>query len=289
MKKLTTCLFLILTVIVANAQIKKPKFDVNTIFVCIDAKTYDMLFDNPIIKDIFIAKNAGTKTTNDDYQGKYLIGESATIEFFKPKPTKLFGDELSDIGIEFKTRKIGQLSHFIEIVKDKAIKTDSTFTESDGKKQAWYSSAERKTNNLAFSLLEYDKTYLQDLGFTETEINTEMTYADFNKKISGGWAYPKKFISLSSVTIIANPVDIKEVVKTFEMFGLKKMGGKSYASQGFVIKTIVDKREKKIQLSKIGIKLNEPMPTKNYQIGESIKLITHHKSAEIIFLNPLLK
>ncbi len=284
MKKLTTCLFLILTVIVANAQIKKTKFDVNTIFVCIDAKTYDMLFDNPIIKDIFIAKNAGSKTTNDDYQGKYLIGESATIEFFKPKPTKLFGDELSDIGIEFKTRKTGELTDFIEEAKDKAITTDTTFTETDGKKQIWYSSAERKTNNLAISLLEYDKTYLQDLGFTETEINTEMTYADFNKKISGGRAYPKKFIGINAVTITINLADKEELVKTFELYGLKKVKNNVYESPDFSVKMLISKKTEKIRLNKLGIALNESMPNKTFKIGKSIVFRTHQKLGEFSFL-----
>jgi hypothetical protein len=188
MKRLISCLILVLITMKTNAQTQNLKFDLNTVFVCIDADTYNKLFDFPIIKDVFVAKNISNKTTVDTYDGKYLIGESTTIEFFKPRPTKLFGDELFDFGIEFKTRNINELPNFIQRAKARNIifKNDSTFVENDGKKEIWYTSAERRNNNLAVSLLEYNKIYLQNLGFTETEINKEMTYGDFNRKTSGG-------------------------------------------------------------------------------------------------------
>lgn len=268
-----------------NAQTQNLKFDLNTVFVCIDANTYNQLFDFPIIKDVFVAKNISNKTTDDSYEGEYLIGESATIEFFKPKPTKLFGDELFYFGIEFKTRNINELPSFIQRAKAKNIifKNDSTFVEKDGKKEIWYTFAERKSNNLAVSLLEYDKIYLQNLGFTEAEINQEMTYGDFNRKISGGREYPKKFSSISSMTIEINPVDAKELSKTFELFGFEKTGKNSYKSSDFIIKMVISKKIKKIKLAKLGLNLNEKMPNQTFKIGQSIRFTTNQQFGEIIF------
>ena len=77
----------------ANAQ-SKLQVDCNTIFIGIDSLTYDALFSNKYIKDtLFICRQVSSQTNKDAYTGKYLIGKSATIEFFRPKPIGKLGDK----------------------------------------------------------------------------------------------------------------------------------------------------------------------------------------------------
>ena len=78
----------------AFAQQQKS-VDCNTIFLCVDSETYKNIFLNSFIKDtLFICQEISTNTNNDSYQGKYLIGKSATIELFQPKESGKFGDNI---------------------------------------------------------------------------------------------------------------------------------------------------------------------------------------------------
>ena len=92
-----------------------PKTDFNTIFICIDSISYKQLYQSKYIKDtLFFCREMQQETNTDSYTGKYLIGESSTIEFFQPKNTNQIGDHFGDWGIEFKTRKINILDEIIK-------------------------------------------------------------------------------------------------------------------------------------------------------------------------------
>ena len=100
-------LLLLSIVTLGQESSKKLPIDINTVFVTIDEQTYQKLFENSFVKDtLFFCKNQSNKTNKEDYSGKYLIGNAATIEFFAPMNTSKTGDTFGDIGIEFKTRKV---------------------------------------------------------------------------------------------------------------------------------------------------------------------------------------
>ena len=115
----------------------QSKTDCNTLFVCIPAEDYATLFSNSFVKDtLFFCKENTTKTTTDEYSGKYFMGEFATLEFLQPSKNNKFGDHLNDIGIEFKSRKIGVLDSIRDINSN--VEIEKVYLESDGKNYLWY-------------------------------------------------------------------------------------------------------------------------------------------------------
>jgi len=196
---------LLLCVFISNGQYSQSKIDCNTLFVCIPAEDYTALFSNSFVKDtLFVSKENTTKTSTDEYTGKYFIGEFATIEFLLPSRNNKFGDHLNDIGIEFKSRKIGILDSIKDI--NSKVEIEKVYIESDTEKHLWYDALKLKENktNLEFSILEYSAEELKMLGFTDDEIKKSISPTDFNKIVYGNHKYPRKFKSIKSIELEVN-------------------------------------------------------------------------------------
>jgi hypothetical protein len=72
------------------------KTDFNTLFICIDSISYKQLCESKYLKDtLFFCREVKQETNTDSYIGKYLIGESSTLEFFQPKNTNQTGEEIT--------------------------------------------------------------------------------------------------------------------------------------------------------------------------------------------------
>ena len=262
-----------------NATEKLP-VDLNTIFVTIDVESYTKLFENSFVKDtLFICKSGTTSTNKEDYSGKYLIGNSATIEFFSPMNTSFTGDTFGDAGIEFKTRKLNQLQLF----KSENTKTEITSVTYDSIKLPWYESLTLKLPSPHFeiSLLEYQKKYLLDLGFTETQINSEMSYSEYNSIISGGKKYPRKFNKITAVEFDLEKNEFDYLKKTLLTFGAK-LKNKTFVINNVIIKCTIKKREH-FRVKKIEISLLENVKNKKIIISKKIKLRTKKNQAVFSF------
>ena len=225
MRNLKLLLFWILFSIVELVH-SQSKTDCNTLFVCIPAEDYATLFSNSFVKDtLFFCKENTTKTTTDEYSGKYFMGEFATLEFLQPSKNNKFGDHLNDIGIEFKSRKIGLLDSIKGI--NSKVEIEKVYLESDGKKHLWYDALKLKENktNLEFSILEYSAEELKMLGFTDDEIKKTISPTDFNKVVYGDHNYPRKFKSIKSITLEVNEIGLnylKQLASNFNLSFNKK-------------------------------------------------------------------
>lgn len=285
-------IILILSIFLSNnlqAQKLQTKFDCNTVFVCIDSADYEKLFSNTFIKDtLFFCRNNTTTTTTDNYSGKYFIGKSATIEFFKPSANNNFGDHLRDVGIEFKTRKLGFQKEFVANAKANHIscKIDSTQFTVDSNLINWYKTLEVKPNSkqLQISLLEYQKKYLESLEFTNEEINTSMSFEVFNNILSGGRKYPRQFNAIKSVSIRVLQKDIVYLQNTAKMLGLEFSKSKIY-NKDFVLHYQVVSEPVKTGLSSIEISLVNSLPKQVINISNTISVLVNGSKATINFNN----
>lgn len=258
----------------------KLPIDINTVFVTIDEQSYQKLFENSFVTDtLFFCRNQGSKTNKESYSGKYLIGNTTTIEFFAPMNTALTGDTFGDVGIEFKTRKINQLQLFENL----KTKTDITLAETDTLKVPWYKSLQLDlpAPHLTISLLEYQKEYLTYLGFTESEINTEMTYDQYNALLSGGKKYPRKFNSIKAIELDIEKREVEYLIKSIENLG-GKLNNSKLELNGLTITWHVAKKEH-FRLRKLSVDLLEKVSTKEIEISKNIKIKTKDKTAEILF------
>ena len=271
------------------AQKLEPKLDCNTVFVCIDSADYGKLFNNTFIKDtLFFCRNNTTNTTTDNYSGKYFIGKSATIEFINPSANNNFGDHLYDVGIEFKTRKLGFQKEFVANARAKNIncKIDSTQFTTDSTLINWYKALEVKPNSkqLQISLLEYQKQYLENLGFTNQEINTSMSFEAFNNILSGGRKYPRQFNAIKSVSIRVLQKDIVYLQNTAKMLGLEFSKSKIF-NKDFALHYQVVKDANKIGLSSVEISLVNSLPKQIINISNTISVLVNGSKAIINFNN----
>jgi Family of unknown function (DUF5829) len=288
MKNILSVIFILLT---SNllAQKLQPKFDCNTIFVCIDSADYEKLFSNPFIKDtLFFCRNSTTNTATDNYTGKYFIGKSATLEFINPSANNNFGDHLYDVGIEFKTRKLGLQKEFIANAKAKNINCiiDSTQLTIDSSLLDWYKTLEVKPSNkqLQISLLEYQKKYLESLGFTDEESNKSMSFEEFNNILSGGRKYPRQFNAIKSVSIRVLQKDIVYLQNTAKMLGLEFSKSKIF-NKDFALHYQVVAEPVKTGLSSIEISLVNSLPKQNIHISKTISVLVNGNKAIINFNN----
>lgn len=274
-------LFLIIPLF-AFGQIKpkQPAIDINTIYTTIDSLSYSNLFENSFVTDtLFFCKENSSTTDKESYTGKYFIGKAATIEFFKPMNTTSSGDTFGDIGIEFKTRKIDQLQHF----KNNSNKIDTTYINYDSIKMPWYKSLKSNylNNHTDVVVLEYQKEYLSFLGFSDQEINSEMTYSQFNAKLSGGKKYPRKFNTFKSIELNLKKEEFENLKKCIVNFG-GSVHKKKLSINGFEIICYIKKQEQ-FRLKQIVIDLTDKVPHKKIKISDLITIKTKNKIAIIKF------
>jgi hypothetical protein len=262
----------------------KSNIDCNTIFICIKEEDYTALFSNSFVKDtLFVSKENTTKTSTDEYTGKYFIGEFATIEFLLPSRNNKFGDHLNDIGIEFKSRKIGVLDSIKDI--NSKVEIEKVYIESDTEKHLWYDALKLKENktNLEFSILEYSAEELKMLGFTDDEIKKSISPTDFNKIVYGNHKYPRKFKSIKSIELEVNEPGLnylKQVASTSDF----RINKKFIQCNDFRIYYKLKKKLAQTVLKHIEIDLTENLPKKSINISSSIKLLVSNKTAQIEFL-----
>jgi hypothetical protein len=268
---------------------KKVMTDCNTIFVCIDSISYKQLFTSLFIKDtVFVCHETTTNTKDDQYTGKYAIGKSATLEFFMPKPIDKIGNHLYDFGIEFKTRQFGDLNLLIaKIDKRKtAIDTNTTQLNDLDTILPWYKTLLVAPSNPHFelSILEYQKEYLNYLGFDKKEILSPMTYEYYNQKISNGKKYPRQFNKIKSVTIQINKSQI-EGLKYFCLLNEMKQKANTFYKDEFAINFEIIDQSTISKISKIEIELIDVQPQRTIEVSNNLMFKISNKTCEIIFKN----
>lgn len=265
----------------------KVKTDCNTFFICIDSISYRQIFSNTFIKDtLFVCRENSTTTDNDSYSGKYAIGKAATIEFFKPSKTNKFGDNYGDWGIEFKTRKLGQLDTLLSMSEESKIKVDtsSTIVNMEGLKMLWYKSISIQNKNSELSILEYQKEYLNYIGFDDSKVNTEMTYEMFNYHLTNGKQYPRQFNKIKTITIDIDQNQL-DSLQQFCFLNEMKQVKNTFVNDEFCIKYNLVKSISKMPVREIEIDLIDFQPQKTLKLTEKITLSYSGKNAKLVFVN----
>jgi Family of unknown function (DUF5829) len=261
------------------------KTDFNTIYVCIDSVTYKQLYQSKYLKDtLFFCREQHEETNAGTYTGKYLIGESATIEFFQPKNTNQLGDNFGDWGIEFKTRKINILDQLIK--KSNLLKfsvdTFTTTTTQDSLQISWYKSMSSKNSNNELAILEYQSDYLKNLGFTNSQINQSMTYKQFNEILSNGQKYPRQFSMVTYIKLYADKKLINRLQKFAKLNNCRKVKN-AFTNGETTFEYIEVENLPKFPIQEIGISLMNDQIYHYEKISENLEIRILGKKANLIF------
>jgi Family of unknown function (DUF5829) len=283
-------LFLILMFLqsICFGQIKSiPKTDFNTFFVCVDSFTYEQLYQSKYLKDtLFFCREQQEETNAGAYTGKYLIGESATIEFFQPKNTHQLGDNFGDWGIEFKTRKINYLDQLFKqsnLLKI-AVDTFTTIATQDSLQFSWYKSISLKNSNNELSILEYQSDYLKNLGFTNSQINQSMTFKQFNAILANGKKYPRQFSMVTYIKLFADKNLIDRLQKFALLNNCRKVKN-TFTNGETTIEYIEVQNLPKFPIQEIGISLMNDQIYHYEKISENLEIRILGKKANFIFKN----
>ncbi len=264
-----------------------PKTDFNTFFVCIDSVTYKQLYQSKYLKDtLFICREQEEETNAGTYTGKYLIGESATLEFFQPKNTHQLGDNFGDWGIEFKTRKINILDQLIK--KSNSLKfsidTFTTTVTQDSLQISWYKSLSLKSSNNELSILEYQTDYLKSLGLTDSQINQSMTFKEFNGILSNGKKYPRQFSMVTYIKLYADKNLIDRLQKFAKLNNCQKVKN-TFTNGVTTIEYIEVQNLPKFPIQEIGFSLINNQIYHYEKISDNLDIKILGKKANFIFKN----
>lgn len=273
---------------VCFGQLKSiPKTDFNTIFICIDSISYKQLYQSKYIKDtLFFCREMQQKTNFDSYTGKYLIGESSTIEFFQPKNTSQIGDHFGDWGIEFKTRKINILD---EIIKKSnflklPIDTATTKTVLNSLPIPWYKTLSFRNSKNELTILEYQTAYLQNLGFTKNQINQSMPFKAYNSILSNGKKYPRQFAMVTYIKLYADKKLIENLQNFAKLNNCIKVENRFTNGETTIEYTAVENLPE-FPIQEIGISLLNDQKFRIEKISENLEIKVSGKKANLIFKN----
>lgn len=285
MKRIFLAFFILMFFQLSISAQNKAQIDCNTIFMGIDHITYKRLFANKYVKDtLFICREVSNKTNKDEYTGKYLIGESATIEFFSEKPKGKLGDKLGDVGVELKTHSVNELEKLIQLAKKLkiAVDTANVYYQAPDTTISWYNSISIANKNFGFSTLTYQPQYLKYLGFTDAEIGLPMSFKQFNTKLSGGKAYPRLFSSIKSISISVNDSDLAKVKDFCRLNGFV-IGKNKFTNGYFEVFYIVNNRLKVLKMNSIDINLLTNQPKRSIVISDVFKIKVFGRQATLLF------
>lgn len=260
------------------------KTDFNTIFICVDSITYKQLYINKYIKDtLFICRESQQETNTNSYIGKYLIGESSTLEFFQPKNNSQIGDHFGDFGIEFKTRKINTLNDIIEKSKLFNFPIDTaTTTFIDSLPIPWYKTLSFKNSKNELAILEYQADYLKDLGFTKTQISQSMTFKAFNSILSNGKKYPRQFSMVTYIKLYADKKFIDRLQNFAKLNNCRKVKN-TFTNGETTIEYIEVQNLPEFPIQEIGFSLMNDQIYHYEKISENLDIRILGKKANLIF------
>ena len=264
-----------------------PKTDFNTLYICIDSISYNQLFQSKYIKDtLFFCRELYQETTSDSYIGKYLIGESATLEFFKPKQSHQLGDHFGDWGIEYKTRKINTLDELFAKSKTLNISLDTSTTKTvlDSLPIAWYKTLSFKNTKNELAILEYQASYLEGLDFTKKQQSQSMTYKEFNTILTVGKKYPRQFAMVTYIKIYADKQLISDLEKFAKLNNCKKINNTITNGETTIEYQHVETLPQ-FTIQEIGLSLLNYQKLRIIKISENMQLKVEGKKARISFKN----
>jgi Family of unknown function (DUF5829) len=286
MKLLKIVVILLLYPIITKSQ--TPNIELHTIFTCIDSVTYAKLFENKFIKDtLFLCRELSTATTAETYTGKYFIGQSATLEFFAPRPIMSTGDKFADLGIEIKTGKLNDQQYFFQQAKQKRLQCviDTSKLEDSVKPLLFYTNLKIKdtvvTNRFAVSLIEYHREYLASYGFSDVDMNRFMNNKQLNEKLHGGKKYPRLFSGVTKITVQLNNAEYQYMQKTLALLGFIKRGN-VFTGKGLTIQYSINEKAP-FRLTSLSISLLQSMPYRNIIISDKLRFEVSGKLGKFEF------
>ena len=203
-----------------------------------------------------------------------------------PKPIEKAGNHLNDFGVEFKTRRLGSLDLLTKIAQKKRMLIDTSLTQLNDQDTvlAWYKtlSLSPPKSNFELCILEYQKEYLNYLGFDKEEILNPMTYEYYNQKLSNG----RQFSKIKSVTLQLHKNQMDQL-KAFCLLNEIKQKANTFYNDEFAINFEVVDQLIVSKIKKIEIELVDVQADRIIHVSNNLMFKISNKTCEIVFKNIL--
>lgn len=237
-----------------NAQTTDSiKVDINHVFFCVDSITYQNLFKHEFIAKVFAnTREASSKTLTDSWTGKYLFGRDSYIEVFAStsdkKTNPQLGDKFGDLGVVFKTKKLGDIHKINLLIRANKQDTQLKLNEydSNGKIIPFNYNLYLSDSELQESFRPYveEKTmgFLKLCGFSESEIESGITQEQFAEKYRGK-KFEKLYDNIEKIELILKDEEFAYLAETLKYFGFSQLGY-TFASDALEILCSVQQNRK---------------------------------------------
>lgn len=233
------------------------KVDINHIFFCVDSVTHQNLFKHEFIAKVFAnTREASSKTLTDSWTAKYLFGRDSYIEVFasdsNKKTNPQLGDKFGDVGIVFKTKKLGDIHKINRLMRTNKQDTQLTLNEYDSSGKIipfnynlYISNADLQETFRPY-VEERTMEFLKLRGFSEDEIKAGITQEQFAEKFRGK-KFEKLYDNIEKIELTLTEKEFGYLAETLKYFGFTQLGYR-FAIDGLeVICSIQQNRKYKLK------------------------------------------
>ena len=264
-----------------------PSVCLNHVYIFLDTVTYNNLFNSSFLSDTVGTCGAHeVKTTDQEYSGKYLLGEEGYLEFF---PIKEVNDSTLDfLGLGFITFRSGDIWKIQNEWKkhtSQPILTDTTFFDNKGISESWYyyiEMAPKDTNKtISVWLMENTPEHMKKSGFSDSDLNEEITWGAYARKRPKSEVYTKLLKGITSARISIGSDRLDFLQEVMEGFGLQKHGS-TFSNQHVSIECDV-KPDPIWRIQTITFELRQDVPYRKLIISDNLVLELEGKSAVFTF------
>lgn len=287
----TIFICLVLSCISLNAQKidNIPSVCLNHVYIYLDTVTYNNLFNSSFLCDT--VGNYGThavKTTDQEYSGKYLLGDEGYLEFFLTDENDSIPSGAVGLGfITFRSGDIWKILNEWQKHTTQTIWIDTTFVDSNGIKESIYYSIgiipKDTTEDMPVWvwLMEYTPEHMKKAGFSDSDLKEEITWGTYYRQLHKSNPFMKLLKGITSVKISVSSDRIDFLQEIIEGFGLKKTG--SIYSNKHVNITCDIKPDPVWKIQKVTFELKQYIPYRKLIISDNLLLELEGKYAVFTF------
>ncbi len=291
-KRLLSAVFLSMVFYCISLNAQKtdsiPAVCLNHVIIFLDTITYHDLLNSSFLSDTVGNCSAqAVKTTDQEYSGKYLLGEEGYLEFFliKEEDTVPFG--AVELGfITFHTGDIWKIRDEWQKHATQTIWSDTTIVDNNGIKASICYTIDLEPRDTSESmpcwvwLLEYTPEEMKRAGYSDSDLKEEISWGNY-WKMRKGEVYTKLLNRITSVKISVGSDRIDFLQEIMEGFGLKKTGS-NFSNQYVNIACDV-KPDPVWRIQTVTFELKQDVPYRKLIISDNLTLELEGKTAVFTF------
>lgn len=250
----------------------------NHLYVVIDSVTYDLLSNsNQFLADFSGVVETQSDTKDETWAGKYMYGKGHYLEIFRPGGYP--GSRPGDVGLGFMPTRTGTLDslhkHWSKTA-DSVDRKERTIVDG-GVTYPWFTSLsirDRDSLQLRVFLMENAKEDMLYWGFTEEDLQNEITYWDYMRYYRAhvretspdSIQFNKLFEKVTAIHLTLSYPELTHLTQHLKDFGFQKEGN-IFHGNDIDIEYAIDE-DTHLILNGIDFKLTDSLAEADYRLNK---------------------